>query len=474
MRIQQCSLLVALILRCASAEAVCNNPKDWTESPANQVKVYFGYEEVWSHHAFATQTMTGLDVSPYPPPLPDNARPLPIAPDGDTPVSYYEPNPRGGWRICRIEYWNPYVLRNMAPNAWQENVRRQPALTPIAKTHGLGEVIVFLYDARGRIEQKIPVMIDGDLPPRESDPDCFRYDDKDRIVLWVSASITNKCPAGEPDIRDFWHRFRFAELNGETWSLWAENHYGKDNGSWSKTIFFIEGTDFNLPSGNAQADSERGVFRILGGQHFGLRDQSHGTRFKNSNGREKAVQYYFPIPPVPISMLEHVEKHLYDYPRRRVTAVTAGIELLEYFPPHQHEVRERFYVAPDGSTLRQEVYTASGQLKRVINLGFWGKNNSNGGFYDEDVRNAPISLRLKDNKLLYRVWDYDASGKAKLVAIGWNRRNGSAFFGDNNVFSAKIAFGTPDGKEKWASEEEFFKAFDFDPSASRAFPEWKK
>lgn len=470
----QIALAVPLLVTCISpVRAACNNSKNWTESPESQVKVFVGYEEKFLSSQFAVQTMTGVDHKPYPPPLPPDAKEGQINTDGVTPVSYYEPNPRGGWRICRIEHWVVVDAEKVTSSPSQNTPRRPPALLHLAEGRRLSSMTVYLYDEKGRVEQKIPMIVDIHEKVNQYSPDCFRYDDQDRVVLWVLALRTNVCPLGEPDQRDSWNRFRFAERDGETWSLWAENHLGGKGDDWSKTIFFLDGTDFSLPNGTAQADSERGLYHILAGQNIGVLDKSDGPRFKYTNGRVKGSKYEFPFPPVPVSIVQNIEKHLYDYPRRRITMVTSGIDLIEYFKPHQHEVRERFYVGPGGRTLRQEVYDAAGRLKRVINLGFVGKYKDSGGFYDEDLAHAQISLRLKDNKLLYRVWDYDATGKAKLVAIGWNRRTGSAYSGTNNLDIIQMAFGTPDGKQRWKSKEEFFKAFDFDESASRVFPEWR-
>lgn len=101
-----------------------------------------------------------------------------------------------------------------------------------------------------------------------------------------------------------------------------------------------------------------------------------------------------------------------------------------------HQPRDRFYMAA-GRTLRQEQHDETGKLKRAINLGFVGLNRKDGGFY-EDLR-GKVSLKLKGNKLLYRVWEYDAAGKASLVAIGWDTKFGSAMREDP-LDLAQLAF----------------------------------
>jgi hypothetical protein len=71
---------------------------------------------------------------------------------------------------------------------------------------------------------------------------------------------------------------------------------------------------------------------------------------------------------------------------------------------------------------------------------------------------------------VYRVWDYDAAGKASLAAIGCDTRFASAMR-EEPLDLAQLAFGLLDGTVRWKREEDFFKAFDFDPMASRAYPD---
>jgi hypothetical protein len=122
-----------------------------------------------------------------------------------------------------------------------------------------------------------------------------------------------------------------------------------------------------------------------------------------------------------------------------------------------------------GRTLRQEQHDDTGKLKRAINLGFAGLNKQGGGFYDEDLR-GKVGLKPKSNKLLHRVWAYDAAGKASLAAIGRDTKFGSAMR-EEPLDLAQLAFGSPDGTVRWKREEDFFKAFDFDPLAKRTYPD---
>jgi hypothetical protein len=52
----------------------------------------------------------------------------------------------------------------------------------------------------------------------------------------------------------------------------------------------------------------------------------------------------------------------------------------------------------------------------------------------------------------------------------WNRKLRN-LLKETSVLSADLAFGTPDGKERWNSREEFGKHFDFSPTAAQVFPD---
>jgi hypothetical protein len=480
------TLLALIALSWASTvSAACNNPKNWLESPNEGVKTFVGYKQELPY-GFTSQ-MTG-DLPgynpqpdlPYPPPLP--AEMLNKSSQGKLSketnfISYYEPDGKGNWRVCRMEIWVP---RGSDPveKTEPENQGKNPLVRQWLKTDAMGYAAVYLYDAKGRIAETFHVSSDR---PKESghsgERECFHFDAKDRPALYVRATSSNACPKGDkPDPRDFSERFRYMELkDGRVTDTWGEQHFGEPDGSWEKRISFhipfdLNNKDENLwfQGGNARADPVKGVTQILGGYRLGEKDESMGPTYK-VDGNEQPSEYYFTKPPVPISMLETPEK-IYDYDRRREADVTSIVKLVEFFPAGKHRVRDRFYTAV-GNTVRQEQYDEAGKLKRVINLGKFSRQDLDTGFYDEDMKRISLPLKLKGHEIFYRVWDYNDAGKGKLVAIGWNDK--LTFGKHERLDSATIIYGTPDGVPKWKSKEEFFKAFDFDPNASRAYPKQK-
>lgn len=54
--------------------------------------------------------------------------------------------------------------------------------------------------------------------------------------------------------------------------------------------------------------------------------------------------------------------------------------------------------------------------------------------------------------------------------MSWNRKLRNPFK-EVPLLSADLVFGTPDGREKWKSREEFDRAFDTSEDARQVFPD---
>ena len=474
-----------------SAKAACNDPSNWWASPGNGVRTFVGYKQDLQY-GFATEFNGGLPGhggeydEPYPPELPKvmlngnwNGA---LAKDGVSVISYYEPNDRGGWRVCRVETWVPRES-GQSPSekdvaADGKNILIKALLGSFKKLHSE----IYLYDGKGRIQEKFSAYSEkmtwgSDTGSRE----CFRFNDMDRPELYVNAKVTNKCPIGEPDIRDNFRRIKYVDLkDGRANIVWYENHMAFPDNQWTKRITFktfFKPTDENeglwFQGGNARVYPLTGVTQIIGGYNIGSLDQSDSNKYPYASGVLPPVEYYFTNPPVPMSVLENPDA-IYQYDRRRETEVTDGVKLVEYYAAGVHLLRERFYIASaGGQTLRQEQYDDQGRLKRVINLGFLKLDKNNGGFYFEHLGDAKKSAKLRFHELYYRVWEFDVGGKEKLVALGWNAKV-SVTGKREPVDEADVIYGTPDGVQRWKTKQEFFKAFDFDAYADRAFPDRKR
>ena len=489
----KCIFWLALALSVFSnAYGACNNPANWLQPPTTGVKVFVGDERELPF-GFATRFTGALREfkgpnfdNPYPPPLPAEMLDKPwhgtLGSSDENHVSYYEPDGKGQWRICRLETWpiNDGLLSERLTRITLFNHAKNPPLLPYLKTHYLLSVTVFLYDKKGRIAERFVAM-----PPLESGNidnvgylrQCFRFDDKDRPALYVETSDAGEpCPKGDPDPRFSSLRFKYMDLkDGRIVDTWAEIHFegSEKHPTWVKEITFRAPFDMNNPDerrwfqgGNARVDEVKGLTEILGGYNLGAKDQSIGPTFKYESGNEPPSEYYFRKPPVPMTVLTNPET-IYQYDRLRKTDVTSVVKLVERFPANVTRLRERYFVFGP-YVVRHEQLDANGRLKRAINVGAHSRQDSPGGFYDEDMKSVKLPWKLKGHDIVYRVWDYDDAGKGKLVAIGWNAEF-SLFGKTKDIEHAKIIFGTPDGLERWPTKAEFAKAFDFDEEAKRAY-----
>ncbi|WP_213954469.1 MULTISPECIES: hypothetical protein [unclassified Variovorax] len=461
---------IAVMLICGPVMAACNNPANWLESPKVGVKMLIGYQQSLSGTQFAGDPSSGQNFQPFAPPPPPE---MLERSDGTLPantegwISYYELDSKGNWRICRQEKWRARD-ESTDPLKIAQTAKYQSgnaSLRPLMQSHYFGSATVFLYDKVGRIQETFKVL---PLPTETFDRQCFRYNVKNQLLLYVAANTRDVCPTGDPDLKDYWRAFRYADYKGEPVTVWAQQHYASKDGTWEDRIDFVGPLDDAQPyTGYAKVESGKGLVEILGGVRVGPKDQSDNTKYPYDSGKLPPIEYYFTKQPVPASVLTDMEQ-LYRHDRRRETDVLSGVKLVEFYPANVHVLRERFYTGFD-RTIRQEKYDDQGRLKRVINLGFVGKYKNSGGFYDERLSGL-VGLKVKTNKLHYRVWDYDDAGNPELVAIGWNTKLGSAMRNER-LDDAEMAYGTPDGVVKWKTKEEFFKAFDFDAWAMRAYPE---
>jgi hypothetical protein len=67
------------------------------------------------------------------------------------------------------------------------------------------------------------------------------------------------------------------------------------------------------------------------------------------------------------------------------------------------------------------------------------------------------------------VYEVSANGHPTLVAASWAKSR--SLFKSGSSSDKDLDFGTPDGKVKWRTAKEFYKAFDSSIDARQAFPD---
>jgi hypothetical protein len=322
---------------------------------------------------------------------------------------------------------------------------------------------MIFYDKQGRLER----FSSGNIESGKSavNDACLRYDAQDRILLAVYPRVTKVCPKGEPDRRDGWKRFKYGEADGQTVRLVVSSHAGNEDGSWSEETEFRTRPGEQGVGGHAKVDSINGVTQIYG-SNVGKLDNNSANMVVNEFGQWSGSTYTFTKPPVPVEVLDNPDL-IYKYDRRRQTILDTG-KLYEFFPANSHKSRDRYYML-DSFVLRHEQLNAAGKVTRVITLKDWRQPRP-GPNPDVDDKKLIAKQFPLLHEVFHRVYDIDAKGTPKLVAISWNRERRLNPAKRVPLDMADLVYGTPDGKERW-KQAEFEKMFNTSAHANSVFPD---
>lgn len=462
----------------AQAGAACNNPNNWLEAPGPDTKLFIGYKQ-------DRLSVLNDGREPYPPALPQEMlsksgpETLP-KPAGY--IAYYEPNGKSGWRVCREDRWG-WLQTDTAKKATTLGLTAKyrasnSALEKLTEGYSLWYSKQYFYDSKGRIERIASWYYASEkYQAAPVDDHCLRYDDQDRVILSVEPRSTLVCPKGEPDPRDLWARTSYYEgvdfSGNPTFYPAINSHSGKPDGTWTESFKpFWVGSGNNALAGNAEADSQNGV-TVIYGSNLGKLDDNAANTVINEFGHQSGTSYFFTKPPVPLEVLKNPEL-IYQYERRRQTIVEGSIlKLFELFKPNEHISRHRYYLL-DGYFLRHEQLDEKGRVTRVITVNDWRQKRPGPNPDVNDKLLTNKGIRLFGHQIYHRVYDIDASGKPTLVAISWNRARRINPLQYTAIDAADVAYGTPDGKERWKTQEAFEKSFNTSWRAAQVFPDKEK
>jgi hypothetical protein len=459
-----------------SANASCNNERDWLDVPTKGVKTFIGYKQDQPGNFDTEDIVQSPSYQNFPAPLPlemfgkEGSGSLSAV--GASSISFYEPDGKGNWRICRRDDFWPQRTGGDGGDSWKKIIKKYAAgsalLSQVVATQRPLFATMFFYDARGRIA-RIETG-DYETPERPVVVEiCRRYDERDRLTLLLKPISTQSCANDPPDVRDKWLHFRFGEYEGEEVVLRKEMHYGSKTGEWFKDFHnFRVGSAPNSPHGVANAKSEKGL-TIIYGFNIGKLDDNAANTVVNEFGQVSVAGYFFTQPPVPLDVLEHPEL-IYKYERRRQTYIEGQLgKLFELFKPNEHISRHRYYFL--GRMLRNEQLDANGKVTRVITVDDYRQERPGPHPDVDDKLLTDKAPRLIGHQIYHRVYDIDAKGKPKLVAVSWNRKVRLNPLKKTNMDFADMAYGTPDGKKRWKTAAEFEKAFGFSADAVEVFPD---
>jgi hypothetical protein len=459
------------------AHAKCNDPKVWFKLPGADVKTLLGFEQELPKSIASLAVTAGAQSSPFPPFL--SAKDLQqftttLSKNKTSMISYYEGVHGNQWRICRREYWLPPA----ADEVDNRKVRRETSklyvvgnshLEQATDGHMAIQAIMYSYDEKGRITK----IEEGDFSKRDEGAItriCRKYDEQDRLTLLLNPRSSQRCDSDVPDIRDEWIRYKYGEVDGKQEVIWEEWHHGNAAGNWSKTFEpFRTGLGADDVEGGARAKSRKGGVTEIYGSNAGKLDDNPANTVLNSFGQSTGSTYYFTKPPVPLEVLE-IPYAIYKYERRRQTYIDGPwLKMFELFKPNEHISHHRYYYLR--SMLRDEQVDAQGRVTRVITVNDFRQPRSGPNPAVNDKLLTDKGLRIVGHQIYHRVYDFDAQGHPKLVAVSWNPKLQLNPFKKTHLDFAHPVFGTPDGKVRWKSLAEFEKFFGFSSNAAEVFPD---
>jgi hypothetical protein len=471
------TVIALLLSACGSSSAACYQANSLVP-PSKDVKVYFGETpEGFASFGDSPYGQTSIAYSPSPPPGIMEQSALQIAPDRTSIKLWYfeSSNKSKAHRICRVDSWVPRkvlsqtqlfideIRRNVSGNSLPESLLKRELTLAYSTTYS--------YDSKGRIERVDQTDFTKGPAVESKALHCRRYDEKDRVVLWVNPQFTKKCPQGEPSVKDEWREFRFDNVGGKEVELRRRWHSPKGEDEWREewAPFQVKATP-DSARGHAYVDSRRGVKEIFG-SNYGKRDNNAANMVVDVFERWQGSTYYFPKPPVPLSVLENPDE-IYKYERRRMTRLDSQTRMFELFKPNEHVSRHRIYMFA-GRVLRHDQVDANGKVKRIITVNDWRQPRP-GPNPDFDDRLLTTSApRLSAHQVYHRVYEVDGNGHPTLVALSWHRSARSPLK-KAPISAADLVFGTPDGKVRWRTREEFDSAFDTSEDARQVFPDSSK
>lgn len=430
------SIALALASLQGVAQAACFDVKAPKKYPSPPVEMFLGGGMQGTPNEKESRLVAPAPVNGQFDPtqgisIPENAQPPQARGRGFTPpasvdslyrekVYFFEPDGRGGRRVCRVEAWE---LRKQPgePEAFQlprydePSLKGWEALEKASADYALDEVALYSYDASGHLLEwnRFKVWAEAGSPNgtyqvRAEEKVCFIREDGGRLARYVERMDLNaSCAAANQKNASYidYQYWPGGEFRGSIQNIVGDQQ-GKESPAWSQ----IWRTEFSRGiKGEAELNAWWGLWLISG-----LPDLEGDTASQGDVGSTTTYVFAQPTPAaVALNPLKEVKLH----PRIRVRGDGT---LYEVFPANGGMVR-RLHTRLDGLTIRDEKFK-NGRLTKVVNDGLLDGSAP----YKEDlaqlksaVANPTINVPIANVRL--RVYDVDASGKERLVAISWSK-----------------------------------------------------
>ena len=407
-------------------------------------------------------------------------------------IFYYEPNGKGGQRLCRVERWlNRLTLMTWDGDKGVSEKRATPITTPasvdqtrnaalaaLSKDYFLIGYANLRYNAQGQLPHIGPV--------------CY-YFKPDGQVDWVGfESDDHQCLGKKPDPKKeaFIQVLFNAEGKGygayltrpQKWKRSQDrtttNEYRIDLDSQG----WVQEWDFRHRGSkvSAVANDRVGIEHIyIDGGDWGREDDTpynktgDGAPFAMGRGNRPMRMYEFP---------QSVSTNLFNKPdtlfqHDRVRMTGSGMVLYERFVPDSPgKLAARiWYSQGNGNAPRQEFFR-DGKLVRATVADFLKQ-----GYWTEDLARYKNQIKAPFDNVYLRIYDYDANGQESLAAIGWTdyprekyfeNRSGSkrAMLNEYQDMVARLMGNKPETREEVPYELKYFFAT---PDLKKQWPNYE-
>jgi hypothetical protein len=363
-------------------------------------------------------------------------------------VAFYEPDGKGGRRICRAEEWVPRFPNGPRKpgdhdykDVWGEpTLSNFPVLKALTSAHRPRLMYLYRYDTAGRLSQWGMHDIDSEWKPGRTDyvddtarrSECFIYDNAGRLSQYIMSPPSDGVPCTQATRENSSRMLYRYDAGGRYVGSVQQSGHGEpkpaiSTGSasrlspdpvhvkWYETYRLRPQPDVYH---EAEADALWGLRFVTG-----LPQIENVSDRKVPDDQLRAI-YRFPQP-TPTSVMDGLPMSVKAYRRVRIGPATASGTASEMYPANGGITERILSRNMGGNVFRHERFNKDGKVYQVINDGLLedGKPST---LYQEDLVTldkvlAHPKINVPRTHVRLRVYEVDAAGKPTLTAISWAR-----------------------------------------------------
>lgn len=425
-----------------------------------------------------------------------------FSPADATSVYFYEPDGKGGRRICRIEAWrgrgNPQHV-DYLPEYKEPSLANWPTLKAMTRNFVPAIAYLYFYDAAGRVtewrahesystNETAPYAFEK--RPRQNT--CYIRDSSGRMARFVQSILVGKTCSTLDRTTASYMDYRYdkdGRFAGSVQNMAGNQTTAKPDAAWSM-IYRLRPDPTRYIE--AEADAWWGLHYVTG------IPQIEDVPDRKVPDEKLGAPYRFPEG-APISVMENLPHSIKAHRRIRQGPASGMGTVSEMFPPNGGLTERIFSRNSDGTVFRHERFK-NGKPYQVVNDIILLNKKGESYLYDEDLVALDKVLKhpqinVPRSHIRLRVYKVDAAGKHKLVALSWSKalRDDSEFKQLNReealidlwqtVKGSKkkkqpepseadlhVRFTNPQGKEIWRDWDAFLKATGYVEKISAFFP----